>query len=950
MCECPPKKKLRQSTLMDMFSPSTKPKAKMDDSPTPPNTTESETESQNIESSIELMKLGSGLMHNSTDDNIEMMDTDTNVEDSDDNERDTKETTDRGSKGAQKDKEEEEEEEKEMEASHEKKAGQRSFDFISPGVSGYAEGASKKKKRHSGENQNNDDAETLSPGGEERRMRATTPRGKGSAKGSTPKKTPKKHTPKKTPGKSPAKDREHRKSSGDAMERRRILAEAAERRMSGQTNPSPEPNEADFACSPDMFDDDFEDVVQQAEESGITWRGTPVSSLPFITTTNLNIPPVYTAPNHTVLVQLPVTADVCPAPHPPTYTDVWDQFHVRMPCSPKSLYPLGKGSDTVVPRWSIICKALSRKMESVDDLQRAILEYNSRYAARWKFRGLQMLLEEEFAEEEQEFFFENTLPAMVRLALNLPKIVTQPLPLLTSQTTHSITLSQLQIASLLANAFFCTFPRRNARGSETEYASYPDINFNRLFYPREKRSMEKIKCLINYFRRVTSKEPTGTVTFTRQYINPQSMPHWETCSKPLPKLHVDTKGLIEEQMGLLQVDFANKYVGGGVLGLGCVQEEIRFVLSPELIVSRLFTQVLDKTEALLVIGVEQFNKGIGYASNFRWAGSHKDTTPRDPWGRRMCQVTAIDALHFTKQPRIQYRPNFILRELNKAYAGFQLMEGSSGTPVAVATGNWGCGAFKGDSRLKSLIQLAVCGYIGRDVAYFTFGDQKLRNDLSTMHIFLTENNVTVGELVQVLNHHGLRDRVDGSDLSHYIYHNLGAYDSETDNDTEEAKGPSKEPNNKNLISQGSSHSTTTSSSSSGTAHRTARSITDYFTKSSSSVANKNIPLNAKASAAVALLGKDPSGSGSLTEEKILQVLTECDRLVEGQRSKGQQGSPSAISLDNRKGGRSSSNFIENVKGELRKMKDAEGNSVSSEACESSKLLSYLDDIDKCLAS
>lgn len=45
-----------------------------------------------------------------------------------------------------------------------------------------------------------------------------------------------------------------------------------------------------------------------------------------------------------------------------------------------------------------------------------------------------------------------------------------------------------------------------------------------------------------------------------------------------------------------------------------------------------------------------------------------------------------------------------------------------------------------------------------------------------------------GELVQVLNHHGLRDRVDGSDLSHYIYHNLGAYDSETDNDTEETKG------------------------------------------------------------------------------------------------------------------------------------------------------------------
>lgn len=170
-------------------------------------------------------------------------------------------------------------------------------------------------------------------------------------------------------------------------------------------------------------------------------------------------------------------------------------------------------------------------------------------------------------------------------------------------------------------------------------------------------------------------------------------------------------------------------------------------------------------------------------------------------------------------------------------------------------------------------------------------------------------------------------------------------------------GPSKEPNNRNLISHGSSYTTTSSSSSTYcTARKTARSITDYFGKSSSSVTNKNHPLNAKpqssssSAAAAALLSKVPSGSSSLTEEKILQVLNECDRLVEGQRSKGQQSSPSTVNLDNRKGGHSSSSLIENVKGELRKMKDAEGNSISSEACESSKLLSYLDDIDKCLAS
>ena len=42
--------------------------------------------------------------------------------------------------------------------------------------------------------------------------------------------------------------------------------------------------------------------------------------------------------------------------------------------------------------------------------------------------------------------------------------------------------NNFQIASLLANAFFCTFPRRNAKGKNTEYENYPDINFNRYVF------------------------------------------------------------------------------------------------------------------------------------------------------------------------------------------------------------------------------------------------------------------------------------------------------------------------------------------------------------------------------------------------------------------------------------------------------------------------------------
>lgn len=51
-----------------------------------------------------------------------------------------------------------------------------------------------------------------------------------------------------------------------------------------------------------------------------------------------------------------------------------------------------------------------------------------------------------------------------------------------------------------------------------------------------------------------------------------------------------------------QVDFANKFVGGGVTSSGLVQEEIRFLINPELIVSRLFTEVLDDNDCLIITG------------------------------------------------------------------------------------------------------------------------------------------------------------------------------------------------------------------------------------------------------------------------------------------------------------------------------------------------------------
>lgn len=48
--------------------------------------------------------------------------------------------------------------------------------------------------------------------------------------------------------------------------------------------------------------------------------------------------------------------------------------------------------------------------------------------------------------------------------------------------------------------------------------------------------------------------------------------------------------------------FANKYVGGGILSSGCVQEEIKFAICPEMLPSVLIYEELQDNEAYIIEG------------------------------------------------------------------------------------------------------------------------------------------------------------------------------------------------------------------------------------------------------------------------------------------------------------------------------------------------------------
>lgn len=239
--------------------------------------------------------------------------------------------------------------------------------------------------------------------------------------------------------------------------------------------------------------------------------------------------------------------------------------------------------------------------------------------------------------------------------------------------------------------------------------------------------------------------PTGVITVHRRSLSADELPDWSNCPQtfsPSTLLHVQADGTIESDGdGLLQVDFANRFLGGGVLGWGCVQEEIRFVICPELLCTRLFVERMAPNEAVLMMGCERYSSYAGYADTFEFVGDYVDGTPRDTFRRRICTNVAIDAWKFRAR-HWQYEEQALHREANKAYVGFQ--HALATTAPGVATGNWGCGAYNGDKRLKALIQLIVCCVTDRPMVYFTFFDVGLCDDIHSIGQFLKENAIKIG--------------------------------------------------------------------------------------------------------------------------------------------------------------------------------------------------------------
>uniref|UniRef100_F1KZ17 poly(ADP-ribose) glycohydrolase n=1 Tax=Ascaris suum TaxID=6253 RepID=F1KZ17_ASCSU len=455
-----------------------------------------------------------------------------------------------------------------------------------------------------------------------------------------------------------------------------------------------------------------------------------------------------------------IRPNVLPKPYPPICIDPvlgWNRGRscVRLPFSSLNLID-GR------PHFRLIRDGLEKltlPLKSAYQIKECIESYTRR---KWQFDALDKFFAS-IPEQLCEEYLTTVIPFMATLALSAPDLITQPLPILRRGREGSVTISQQQAAALLALAFFCTFPCRGSRNTEL-----PLINFNRLFDPRTDKCIEKLKCIMHYFHQISVQMPSGVLTYRRQQVSPPS--DWRKICMPLTRLAVSSTATIEDDgYGMLQVDFANQYIGGGVLGSGCVQEEIRFLICPEMMVSMLLCERMDHNESIVILGAQRYSDYEGYGHTFQWCPLHSpDSLSRDRFERLRCEVVAIDALPFTK-PHHQFNVDLVDRELLKAYCGFSMRDGSS---KAVATGNWGCGVFGGDVRLKSVIQIIAASMQARPLCYFAFGKHQFANRLRTFYGELRRRNVTTCQLYDLVAMYCMEEDKETLDLFDFILHKL----------------------------------------------------------------------------------------------------------------------------------------------------------------------------------
>ena len=270
-----------------------------------------------------------------------------------------------------------------------------------------------------------------------------------------------------------------------------------------------------------------------------------------------------------------------------------------------------------------------------------------------------------------------------------------------------------------------------------ESEKYNHFNF---FYwvnnPQIQTNKEKLNCIYNYFNimyNLSIQLPLKYEQILSQIITITKEKHSAVFIRrnmgvALSNLDI-TNIPIEQQSNCIQAVFANQNIGGGVLRKGCVQEEIRYVISPECLIAVLFfdKNPMTKNEVIRIKGTNIFSKFKGYGNNFKSNGPN-DSINFD----KTDTIVAFDATDYSNNSDKQYTYEQIDREIVKCMNAFEKLDINDN--ASFATGNWGCGVFNGNPQLKLIIQWIASSIVERNLTYNAYGDIRLSRIPSQLNL------------------------------------------------------------------------------------------------------------------------------------------------------------------------------------------------------------------------
>ena len=359
----------------------------------------------------------------------------------------------------------------------------------------------------------------------------------------------------------------------------------------------------------------------------------------------------------------------------------------------------------------------SKKIENINEFKNLI------FIRKYKFF---VSLEKYYPKEFEDFFnvFENLRQLIADCKAILPF---DKLHILKKGIEKGkIELKRKEAALIFALSFFSCIKLKKRYDTNEFCVSY-------LLHERDGTNFQFGRCFLNYLTFIgkwlgeNNAILEETITYVRHNIKQRDYVDKELC-----EIQLVEKGSLFNGQAKYCVDFANKYIGGGALSGGCVQEEILFAVEPEATVAMLFMEVMDKNDAIGIFNTIRYSNYTGYGYSFEFKES---AIPEDYAKIKKHKIIAIDAIpcysNYSNnfQNYLKQQKEDIKRDIHKAFVGFNIINLDTEPEIekTIATGNWGCGAFGGNHILKFYQQWVAATYAGiQRLDYYTFEDEEMK--------------------------------------------------------------------------------------------------------------------------------------------------------------------------------------------------------------------------------